>query len=59
MKRGVLLLAALVLAQLGLGFDSHGADMALGYLAAGTTLVSGGAYIAVWGRRFVGNEAGK
>jgi len=52
-------LAALVLAQLGLGFESHGADVALGYLAAGTTLVSGGAYIAVWGRRFVGSEAGR
>jgi len=52
-------LAALILAQLGLGFESHGADVALGYLAAGTTLVSGGAYIAVWGRRFVGSEAGR
>jgi cardiolipin synthase (CMP-forming) len=52
-------LAALVLAQLGLGFDSHGADVALVYLAAGTTIVSGGAYIAVWGRRLAGSETGR
>ena len=52
-----IMLAALVLAQLGFGLDSHGADTMLGYVAAATTVISGVAYIAVWGRRFVGREA--
>ena len=44
-------LAALVLGQLGLHFDSYGIDMLLMYAVGVTTLVSGGAYIAVWGWR--------
>jgi cardiolipin synthase (CMP-forming) len=50
-------LAALILAQLGLGFDSHGADSILTYIVAATTLASGGAYIALWGWRIAHIEA--
>ena len=44
-------LAALILAQLGLGFDSHGVDQLLIYAVAATTLLSGGAYVVRWGWR--------
>jgi cardiolipin synthase len=44
-------LAALVLGQLGLHFDSYGIDLVLMYLVVATTIVSGGAYIAIWGWR--------
>ena len=50
-------LAALVLAQLGLGFDSHGGDQVLTYAVAATTLVSGGAYVLRWGWRIAHIEA--
>jgi cardiolipin synthase len=44
-------LAALVLAQRGLAFNSHGLDVALIFVVAATTLLSGGAYILRWGWR--------
>jgi cardiolipin synthase len=50
-------LAALILAQLGLGFDSHGVDQLLIYAVAATTLLSGGAYILRWGWRIAHIEA--
>ena len=50
-------LAALILAQLGLGFDSHGGDQVLTYAVAATTLLSGGAYILRWGWRIAHIEA--
>ncbi len=50
-------LAALILAQLGLRFDSHGADQILIYAVAATTLLSGGAYILRWGWRIAHIEA--
>ena len=50
-------LAALILAQLGLGFDSHGVDQALIYAVATTTLLSGGAYVVRWGWRIAHIEA--
>jgi cardiolipin synthase (CMP-forming) len=52
-----ILLAALILAQRGLGFDSRGIDLALIYAVAATTLVSGGAYVARWGWRITHIEA--
>lgn len=52
-----ILLAALILARQGLGFDSHGADLLLTYAVAVTTLVSGGAYVARWGWRIAHIEA--
>ena len=52
-----ILLAALILAQQGLRFDSHGADLLLTYAVAATTLVSGGAYVARWGWRIAHIEA--
>lgn len=52
-------LAALVLAQLAFHFDSYGADVMLVYAAAVTTAVSGGAYIAIWGRRAIGGEVAR
>ena len=50
-------LAALILAERGLGFDSHGIDPALTYAVAATTLISGGAYVARWGWRTAHIEA--
>jgi cardiolipin synthase len=50
-------LAALILAQLGLGLDSHGVDQVLIYVVAATTLLSGGAYILRWGWRIAHIEA--
>ncbi len=50
-------LAALILAQLGLGFEAPGASDLLVYVVAATTLVSGGAYIAIWGWRIAHVEA--
>ena len=50
-------LAALILAQRGLAFDSHGIDLALTYAVAATTLISGGAYVARWGWRIAHIEA--
>jgi cardiolipin synthase len=49
-------LAAFVLGQLGLRFDSHGIDVVLMYIVVGTTIVSGGAYVAIWGWRIVRSE---
>jgi len=51
-----ILLAALILARLGPGFNSRGAEDALVYVVAATTLLSGGAYIALWGWRIVHAE---
>lgn len=45
-------LAALLLAKLGLGVDhDYGLIMALTYVVAASTLLSGTAYVAVWGWR--------
>ncbi len=48
--------AAYVLAQLGLGFDDGGIALLLMYGVAITTIVSGFAYVVVWGRRVAGME---
>lgn len=49
-------LAALLLARLGAGFDDFGLTGYLVYAVAATTIVSGLAYVLVWGRRLVGME---
>lgn len=48
-----ILLAALVLARLGLGLDDGGLAGALVYVVAATTFASGAAYLALWGLRLV------
>jgi cardiolipin synthase len=49
-------LAALLLARLGAGFEDYGLTEYLIYTVAATTVVSGLAYVLVWGRRLVGME---
>lgn len=49
-------LAALLLARLGAGFEDYGLTGYLVYAVAATTIVSGLAYVFVWGRRLVGME---
>jgi cardiolipin synthase len=49
-------LAALLLARLGAGFEDYGLTGYLVYAVAATTVVSGLAYVLVWGRRLVGME---
>ncbi|MEX2201422.1 MAG: CDP-alcohol phosphatidyltransferase family protein [Dongiaceae bacterium] len=49
-------LAALLLARLGAGFEDYGLTEYLIYAVAATTVVSGLAYVLVWGRRLVGME---
>jgi len=52
-------LAALLLARQGLGFNDFGLTDYLVYAVAATTIVSGGAYVFVWGRRYIGMEPSK
>ncbi|MEX0807785.1 MAG: CDP-alcohol phosphatidyltransferase family protein [Dongiaceae bacterium] len=52
-------LAALLLARQGIGFDDFGLIEYLVYAVATTTIISGGAYVFVWGRRYVGMEPTK
>jgi hypothetical protein len=42
------------LAELGLGIGDSELTRWLGYAVAASTLASGGAYVAVWGRRVLG-----
>jgi cardiolipin synthase len=51
-----ILLAAAVLAHLGLGIDDMGAVTVLTYLVAATTLGSGAWYLVVWYRQMAGME---
>ncbi len=48
-----IVLAAVLLATLGLGLEDRGAADALVYVVAATTLLSGAAYLAIWGWRIV------
>ena len=50
------LLAALVLGRLALGFDDRGLSDLLIYGVAATTLLSGGAYLVQWTQRAAGME---
>ena len=52
-----IVLASLVLAQLGHKFDAGIATTALTYLVAATTLASAGAYLVAWGRHTSSMEA--
>lgn len=53
-------LAAVLLAKLGLGIeDDHGAVTALIYVVAASTLLSGAAYVGIWGWRAFRIENGK
>lgn len=47
-------LIGFVLARLGLGIGDGGLTQWLGYAVAASTLASGAAYVAVWGRRVLG-----
>lgn len=47
-------LIGFVLARLGLGIGDGGLTQWLGYAVAESTLASGAAYVAVWGRRALG-----
>lgn len=49
-----ILLVGVVLARLGLGLDDRGMVEYLVYAVAGSTLLSGAAYITIWGRRILG-----
>ncbi|MGP1252790.1 MAG: CDP-alcohol phosphatidyltransferase family protein [Kiloniellales bacterium] len=49
-------LAAVILARLGLGWGSGPVEIVLLYATAATTVVSGAAYVWVWGRRYVSFE---
>jgi cardiolipin synthase (CMP-forming) len=49
-----IVLIGVVLAGLGLGFDDRPATEILVYAVAATTLLSGAAYITIWGRRILG-----
>jgi cardiolipin synthase len=51
-----ILLAAAVLARLGLGIDDLGAAQVLTYVVAATTLGSGAWYLVVWYRQMAGVE---
>ena len=50
-------LAALMLAELGFQIGAGGLVAALTYVVAATTIISGGAYIAIWGWRVAHIEA--
>jgi cardiolipin synthase len=53
-------LAAVLLAKLGLGIeDDHGAVTVLVYVVAASTLLSGAAYVGIWGWRAFRIENGK
>lgn len=45
-----LVLIVVLLAQLAYGFDTYGAVVALTYLVAATTILSGGGYLVRWGK---------
>jgi cardiolipin synthase len=45
-----------VLAHLGLGIGARELTQWLGYAVAVSTVLSGGAYVAIWGRRALGGE---
>lgn len=49
-----ILLIGVVLAHLGLGIEDGGITELLVYAVAGSTLLSGAAYITIWGRRILG-----
>ena len=51
-----ILLAALILARLGLGVDDLGVAAILTYVVAATTLVSGAWYLVIWYRQMAGLE---
>ncbi|MGD9741193.1 MAG: CDP-alcohol phosphatidyltransferase family protein [Dongiaceae bacterium] len=53
-----IVLIGVVLAELGLGLEDYGAREVLSYTVAVTTLLSGAAYIAIWGRRLLGYGGG-
>jgi len=46
-----ILLAAMVLAKLGMAFDDLGVTVVMTYLVAATTLLSGAGYLVAWVRR--------
>ncbi len=50
-----IVLAGVVLAELGLGLDSRGGSTALIYLVGASTSLSGLAYLVVWGRKLANN----
>ena len=52
-----IVLAALILARRGLAIDADGIEMALIFVVAATTLLSGGAYIVRWGWRIAHIES--
>ncbi|HKT20685.1 MAG TPA: CDP-alcohol phosphatidyltransferase family protein [Stellaceae bacterium] len=52
-----LILIAVALAESAFGFNSDGVILALIYLVAATTIVSGGGYLVRWGRVLAGREA--
>jgi cardiolipin synthase (CMP-forming) len=54
-----ILLAAAILARLGLGLDDMGATLVLTYLVAATTLASGAWYLVIWYRQMAGLEEPK
>jgi cardiolipin synthase (CMP-forming) len=51
-----LILIAVALAQFAFGFNGDGAVVALTYLVAATTVLSGGGYLVRWGRVLAGSE---
>ncbi|HWA45034.1 MAG TPA: CDP-alcohol phosphatidyltransferase family protein [Hypericibacter adhaerens] len=52
-------LIGVVLAKLGLGIGGSDLVQWLGYAVAASTLASGGAYVAIWGRRVLGPRDGR